>query len=32
MVSFSILSPLSKALGQATAHIDPYGNPDGARA
>ena len=20
--------PLSKALGQATAHIDPYGNPD----
>src|SRR5258705_3343055 len=28
VVSFSILSPLSKAFGQATAHIDPYGNPD----
>jgi nicotinate dehydrogenase subunit B len=28
VVSFSILAPLSKALGQATAHIDPYGNPD----
>ena len=28
VISFSILAPLSKALGQATAHIDPYGNPD----
>jgi len=28
VVSFSILAPLSKAFGQATAHIDPYGNPD----
>ena len=28
VLSFSILAPLSKALGQATAHIDPYGNPD----
>ena len=28
VVSFSILGPLSKAFGQATAHIDPYGNPD----
>jgi len=28
VVSFSLLSPLSKAFGQATAHIDPYGNPD----
>jgi CO/xanthine dehydrogenase Mo-binding subunit len=28
VVSFSILGPLEKAFGQATAHIDPYGNPD----
>src|SRR6185436_8865948 len=28
VVSFSIFGPLSKAFGQATAHIDPYGNPD----
>jgi nicotinate dehydrogenase subunit B len=28
VVSFSILGPLSKAFGQATAHIDPYGNAD----
>ena len=28
VISFSILAPLSKAFGQATAHIDPYGNPD----
>ncbi len=28
VVSFSILDPLAKAFGQATAHIDPYGNPD----
>ena len=28
VVSFSILGPLSRAFGQATAHIDPYGNPD----
>jgi CO/xanthine dehydrogenase Mo-binding subunit len=28
VVSFSILDPLSKVFGQATAHIDPYGNPD----
>ena len=28
VVSFSILSPLSNAFGQATSHIDPYGNPD----
>jgi nicotinate dehydrogenase subunit B len=28
VVSFSLLGPLSKAFGQATAHIDPYGNPD----
>jgi CO/xanthine dehydrogenase Mo-binding subunit len=28
VVGFSILGPLSKALGQATAHIDPYGSPD----
>ena len=28
VVGFSILGPLAKAFGQATAHIDPYGNPD----
>jgi hypothetical protein len=28
VVGFSILGPLSKAFGQATAHIDPYGNQD----
>lgn len=28
IVSFSFLDPLSKAFGQATAHIDPYGNAD----
>ena len=28
LVCFSISGPLSKAFGQATAHIDPYGNPD----
>jgi CO/xanthine dehydrogenase Mo-binding subunit len=28
VVSFSILGPLAKAFGQATAHIDPYGNAD----
>src|SRR5258705_11023270 len=27
VISFSILAPLSKAFGQATAHIDSYGNP-----
>ena len=28
VVSFSLLAPLAKAFAQATAHIDPYGNPD----
>ena len=28
VVGFTLLDPLSKAFGQATAHIDPYGNPD----
>jgi CO/xanthine dehydrogenase Mo-binding subunit len=28
VVSFSILDPLGRVFGQATAHIDPYGNPD----
>ena len=28
VVSFSVLGPLSKVFGQATAHIDPYGNLD----
>jgi nicotinate dehydrogenase subunit B len=28
VVSFSLFGSLSEALGQATAHIDPYGNSD----
>src|SRR5689334_19986233 len=28
VVGFALLDPLSKAFGQATAHIDPYSNPD----
>ncbi len=28
VVSFSLFGTLSEALGQATAHIDPYGNSD----
>src|SRR3954468_8513347 len=28
VVSFSVLGPLAHVFGQATAHIDPYGNAD----
>jgi CO/xanthine dehydrogenase Mo-binding subunit len=28
VVGFTLIDPLSTAFGQATAHIDPYSNPD----